>query len=309
MLYLGLGILVGLMLGSFIKVLADRSINNKSFLGRSYCPSCKHKLSYYDLFPILSYLSTQGKCRYCHKKISLEYPQIEILTGLLVGLLFFLHLPPLNSLNTLNLSSLLDPSFILPLSDLIFKTFIIIVLVTVLLTDLKTGLIPDRITYPSVVIALIYLIAMTVLKIYFIYQSLLVSPLGKYLLPPDSDYFYRHALLAATPLWTGILAVILIIIFFGGLIILTRGRGMGGGDLKLGVFLGLVFGLPNLVAVLFIAFLTGSIVGLVLLLIKRKQFGQTIPFGPFLSLGGLLVLFWGDQIINWYTNFGGLSIF
>lgn len=303
MITLGLGILVGLMFGSFIKVLADRSINNKSFLGRSYCPNCKHKLAYYDLFPVLSYLMTAGKCRYCHKKISLEYPQIEVLTGLLVGLLFFLYLPDINLLN------FSDPAIILQILDLIFKSFIIVVLVAVLLTDIKVGLIPDRITYPAIIIAVIYLVVSTILKIYFIYQSLLISPLGKYLLPPHSDYFYRHALLATTPLWTGILAAILIIIFFGGLIVLTRGRGMGGGDLKLGIFLGLVFGLPNLVAVLFIAFLTGSIAGLILLLIKRKQFGQTIPFGPFLSLGGLLVLYWGDRIINWYTNFGGLSIY
>lgn len=306
MLHLGLGVLVGLLLGSFIKALADRSINNKSFLGRSYCPNCQHKLAYYDLFPVLSYLLTFGKCRYCYKKISSQYLLIEVLMGFLIGLLFFLYFPPIDLFNSLNF---LNPSLVLSTIDILFKTFIICVLIIVLITDLQVGLIPDRITYPTIIIAFFYLLASALLKIYFIYESLLESPLGKYLLPPHSDYFYRHALASTTPLWTGILAAVLVLVFFGGLIILTRGRGMGGGDLKLGVFLGLVFGLPNLIAVLFIAFLSGSIVGLVLLLIKRKQFGQTIPFGPFLSLGGLLVIFWGDQIINWYTNFGGLSIY
>ena len=73
---------------------------------------------------------------------------------------------------------------------------------------------------------------------------------------------------------------------------------MGGGDFKYGIFLGLAFGFPNSIVVLMLAFLLGSLVGIFLIVVNKKKFGQTIPFGPFLSLGWLIVLFWGDKIVD-----------
>src|SRR5574337_1500402 len=82
------GFILGLVLGSFIKALADRSLTNRTFWGRSCCPHCQHKLQWYDLLPVLSYLSLGGKCRYCHKKITLDYLVTELLMGLVIGFLF-----------------------------------------------------------------------------------------------------------------------------------------------------------------------------------------------------------------------------
>jgi prepilin signal peptidase PulO-like enzyme (type II secretory pathway) len=92
------------------------------------------------------------------------------------------------------------------------------------------------------------------------------------------------------------------ILFFGSIIFFTKGRGMGGGDLKLGIFLGLVYGLPNALVLLMLAFLTGSIAGITLILLNKRKLGQSIPFGPFLSLGALITLFFGNQILNWYLH-------
>src|SRR5256885_2258995 len=101
MIFALLGFVLGTVLGSLAKALADRSLLNKSFLGRSYCPRCKSQLKWYDLFPIFSYLSLRGKCRYCHKKIPIDYLLVEVITGLIVGFLFYLsvlstpnNLPP-----------------------------------------------------------------------------------------------------------------------------------------------------------------------------------------------------------------------
>ncbi len=290
-----IGFLIGIMLGSLVDCLANRSLTKESFWGRSYCDFCKRKLAWYDLFPIFSFIFQRGKCRYCHKDLPLEYLQVEILTGLLIALLFYLQLPSnFFSLPTLNL--------LIIASDLIFKSFIVCILLIVFLTDLKTGLIPDRITYPSIVIALVLLILNIGVKIYATYLSLNSSPLGKYLLPPHSDYFLRHALDLAQPLGSGLIAALILGAFFLILIVVTRGRGMGGGDLKLSIFLGLCFGIYDSLVLLMVAFLTGSIVGILLILFGKKKIKQTIPFGPFLSLGALITLFWGDKLLNWYLK-------
>ncbi len=285
MLNLILGFVLGLVLGSLVDCLAARAIREESFWGRSYCEHCKHKLSWYDLFPILSFLLLKGKCRYCHKKITQENLLVEILMGLLVGLLFFVSFPQ---------------DWIQAL-ELLFKTFVVVILVTVFITDLKTGLIYDRITYPAIIITLIYLLLSMAFKTFTLYQTTKDSVIGGYLLK-GTDYFYQHSLDNIWILVNALLAALLIGLFFGGLIFVTRGRGLGGGDLKLGIFIGLALGFPNALLALFIAFLVGSVVGIGLLLSKVKKFGQTIPFGPFLSLGALISLFWGQQIISWYLN-------
>ncbi len=129
------------------------------------------------------------------------------------------------------------------------------------------------------------------------------TPLGRMLLTPHSDFFVRHLLLDSQDIVNSILATLAITLFFGVLILITRGRGMGGGDLKLGIFMGFSLGFPNAFLALVLAFLSGSLVGILLLILKIKKFGQTIPFGPFLSLGSLTALIWGEQIINWYFKY------
>ncbi len=300
--FLILGFIVGTILGSLVLCIASRALTKESFWGRSYCDFCKKKLSWYDLFPILSFILNRGKCRYCHKRLPVEYILVEILCGLIIAYLFSTSgLEKINLENfTLQNLSLLPSLFIL--SDLAFKTVFIGVLIATFITDIKTGLIPDRITYPSIAIAFVYGIILTIAKIAWAYYSIAQSSIGQLLLPPHSDYFYRHAYIMATPELFSLLAAVIVTVFFASLIFLTKGRGMGGGDLKLGIFMGLVLGFPNAILAILAAFLLGSVVGVILLALQRKSFGQTIPFGPFLTLGGIIALFWGDQIITWYVH-------
>lgn len=290
------GFIFGAILGSFLKVLADRSISQKKFTGRSQCEFCKKSLGPQDLIPIFSYIILKGRCRYCHKKLSIDYLLLEVLMGLLLALIFFQTVPA-------NIFSLDWGSQILVINQLVIKIFIISVFIICFLTDFKTGLIYDRITFPSIAFITLLLFWDFLLRIFLIYQGLSSDPLGKYLLPPNSDYLFRHALISAEPLISGLVSAILMVIFFGSIILVTKGRGMGGGDLKLGIFIGLAFGFPLSVLVLMLAFLTGSIVGIILLIVKQKKFGQTIPFGPFLALGAIVTLFWGKEILNWYLNY------
>lgn len=299
MVWVSAGFIIGCILGSFIKVLADRSLGKQSFWGRSYCPNCKKHLRYYDLFPILSYLSTKGKCRYCGDKIGVEYPLVEVVMGILIGYLFYQSFG--------NFSTIGGPAFGWQFSifilGLIFKTFFISVLAALFITDLKKMLIPDRIVFPAIKIGFVLGLAITLIKIGYLYYFLSKSPIGKFLLPPYSDYFLRHSFITSEPFLTGILMAVIIGGFFWSLIIITKGKGMGGGDVKLGAFMGLMLGFPQALIAIILSFLTGAIFSIILIIFGKKHFGQVIPFGPFLVLGSLIALFWGDQILSWYLSF------
>lgn len=289
------GFILGICLGSLTKAIADRSLTNRTFWGRSYCEKCKKQLAWYDLFPVFSYLFLRGKCRYCKTKLSVEYPLVELLMGILIAGLFGRFLPP-------GILELGWQDQLITAASIIFYCAVLIVLVAVFITDFKTGYIPDRITYPAIWFVFIYLLVSSSFKTYLLYEGLKNSEIGKYLLPPHSTYFYAHALDVFQPLFYGALMGLVLGLFFYFLIVITKGKGMGGGDLKLGVFLGLVFGFPFSLVVLMLSFLLGSIFGVGLILIGKKKFGQTIPFGPFLSLAGIISIFWGGQILAWYLS-------
>lgn len=292
-----LGFIFGICLGSLTKVVADRSLNNRSLWGRSYCENCKKQIAWYDLFPVLSYIFLKARCRNCKKRLSFEYPLVESLMGLLIAGVFAKFIP----------ANFLEADFLaqgLVVAGVIFYCFVLITLVSVFLTDFKTGYIPDRITYPAIWGVFIYLAALGLLKVYLLYDALKNSSIGQYLLPPYSNYFYSHSLDLLEPLFYGSLMALALGLFFYLLIVITKGKGMGGGDLKLGVFLGLVFGFPYSLLVLMLSFLLGSIFGIGLILFGQKKFGQTMPFGPFLALGGIMTTFWGAEILSWYLSFG-----
>lgn len=295
MISLILGFLLGVVLGSFVDCIANRSLAKRSFLGRSTCDFCSKTLSSVDLIPIVSYLISKGRCRYCKKAIPKETLLVEVLMGSLVSLLFFLKIPP-------DFLSLNYPQMAMLVSDLLFGAFIISVLVSVFITDIKESLIPDRITYPAIAISFIYLVINSAAKAVLIYYSLQATPLGKYLLPPHSDFYFRQVFYNISPLYNGLIAALMLGAFFLVLILITKGRGMGGGDLKLGIFLGLVLGIENSLLALMLSFLSGSIISIALIILRVKKLGDTIPFGPFLAAGALISLFWGSQLIKLYTE-------
>jgi len=245
--------LFGLVVGSFLNCLIYRLETGQSFLrGRSFCPDCKHKLGFWDLIPVLSFVWLRGRCRYCQKKISLQYPLVEIATGILFVLfvLFF--------------------EIRFPIIDIREIGFLIIIpfLVVIFVYDLKHFIIPDKVIYPAIVIALIYNLQRCDL-------------LGR-------SHLLFSALGAAA--------------FFGAIVLISRGKWMGIGDIKLAFLMGLVLGFPNILAALFLAFFLGAIIGIGLIIFNRKTLKSEVPFGPFLVTGTLAALFWGEAIINWYLN-------
>lgn len=127
----------GLLVGSFLNSIIYRLQSGESFLfKRSFCPYCRHKLGWQDLIPLLSFLILRGRCRYCSQKISLQYPLVELVTGILFVLMFWI----------------LDFEFWILGFYLLIACFLIIIFVY----DLKHYIIPDKVIYPAILVVLIY---------------------------------------------------------------------------------------------------------------------------------------------------------
>jgi len=239
--------------------------------GKSFCPHCKHTLGWQDLVPIFSFLALKGKCRYCQKKISWQYPLVEIATGLLFLLIFNFQLTENSSLlanrelfSVLSFQNLLAISFFFLLSS-----FLIIVFVY----DLKHYIIPDKIIFPAIAIVLIYNFFQLIANRY----------------PLSTVLNNLYAALGAAG-------------FFLLIVLISRGKWMGIGDIKLAFFMGLFLGYPGILVALFSAFLIGAIIGVGLIMLKKKGLKSEVPFGPFLVIGTFIALFWGQAITNWYLN-------
>jgi len=243
--------LFGLEVGSFLNCVIYRLYTGESFLkGRSYCPHCKHILSWQDLIPIFSFLILKGKCRYCQKPISWQYPLVELSTAILFLFIF-------------------QRSFGGDWVSVLFNWVITAFLIIIFVYDLRHYIIPDKIIYPAIGIA-------------FLYQLFESWNLKSNLNP----------LLAAF----GAAA------FFLFIVLISKGRWMGVGDIKLAFFMGLFLGFPNILVALFFAFFIGAIIGIGLIISGKKTLKSEVPFGPFLVTGTFITLFFGNQIINWYLS-------
>jgi len=138
--------LIGLFVGSFLNVLALRSLAQESLFGFSHCQKCKHRLGLQDLIPVLSYIFLGGRCRFCNEKISWHYPLVEVLTaGLFAAIVNHFAQPIFNSCPDIE-------RMLTTLAMLFFAS----VLVAVTITDFREKLIPHEITYPSILIGLFF---------------------------------------------------------------------------------------------------------------------------------------------------------
>lgn len=93
--------------------------------------------------------------------------------------------------------------------------------------------------------------------------------------------------------------------FFLFQFLVSRGKWIGGGDIRLGLFLGIMLGTKGIIATLFLAYILGALVGLTLMILGKKKWGDKLPLGTFLSATGVFILLYGSEIINWYLNILG----
>ena len=278
----------GLLFGSFLNLVSDRILTKDKILtGRSKCNSCKKPLEAKHLIPLLSFMIQKGKCAYCKKKLSWYYPASEILTGLM-----FMGAAYLSSVFiAVSYSTIISFVYLL----IVGSAYIVL-----LLTDLKFKMIPNKIVYPAIIFVLLFMILNSSLYLFLYHRQLSADAFGVYLL--EAGYLQIQVYNMLKALGMVLLSSTVIAGFFAFLVAITKGKGMGGGDIRLGFLIGLFNGFPQNIIAIFLGFIIGATLSLALVMLKIKTLKDTVPFGPFLIAGSVIALVWGAEIWDFYVN-------
>ncbi len=234
--------LFGIVIGSFLNVCIYRIPKKEDIVKiNSHCMSCNYNLKWYDLIPLFSYIFLGGRCRKCKTKLSIQYPIIEGLNGILYVLVV--------AVNGFTIESLLY--------CLMFSA-----LVTLSVIDFRTYEIPFGIN--------LFILALGLIKLAMDYRNFL-------------DYLIGFISVSG---------------FLYLLYLLTKGRGIGGGDIKLMAVSGLMLGWKCNILALAIGCIVGSIIHLIRMKISKED--HMLALGPYLSVGIMIAALWGEALLQWY---------
>ena len=251
--------ILGLIIGSFLNVVILRLNTQRSFGGRSGCMSCQNKLQWFELIPVLSFLGLMGRCRNCKSQISFQYPLVELSTGIIFALLFF-------KFQDVFFTSTSAFSVTYAYYALMFSLLIVIATY-----DLKHKIIPD-------------ILALTFGTLAFF---------GLFLFS-GNNFIGLHV-----PSVLEFMSGVFIALPFAFFWLISSGRWMGLGDAKLAIGIGWLLGISLALSGLVVAFWSGAIIGLALVVLSRnnkmKKMGMKseIPFAPFLVFGAFLAFILG----------------
>jgi leader peptidase (prepilin peptidase)/N-methyltransferase len=237
----------GLLVGSFLNVVAHRLPRGESLVRpRSRCPECATQLRAIDNVPVISWLALRGRCHHCGASISPRYPIVELATGALY----------------IAVVASQDDAV-----RIVLGLLLVTALVPITLIDLELRIIPNVITGPA---ALAAVVAIAALDTDFLPEALIAGAAG-------GGFFLVAAILYP--------------------------RGMGMGDVKLAGMLGLYLGRAVAPAI-FIALIAGVVVGAAVIARKGAKEGRktAVPFGPFLALGGVIAFFAGADLVDAYLD-------
>ena len=241
-------LIIGLCIGSFLNVCIFRIPREESIsFPPSHCMTCGYKLKYRDNIPVLSYIFLRGKCRNCGEKISIQYPLIELLNGILYLLVYYKYGISVSTLQYMTLVSFM---------------------IVIGIIDLKT----KYVFTSTIITAGIFQVAFCIAN-GIIYKKI----------PIDNIY-----------------GMLLGAVLIGLIVFITHG--MGEGDIEIAAISGLALGFKATIFMLFTAFILGGIAGIFVLLRRKKGLKDEMPFGPFLAVGTILSLFFGNLIINAYLS-------
>lgn len=236
--------LYGIVIGSFLNVCIYRIPEKQNIVKvRSHCMSCGYQLKWYDLIPLFSYICLGGRCRKCRAKLSVQYPLIEALNGILYVVIVYVNGVSVESLLYCLLTS---------------------ALITLSMIDVRTYEIPFGI-------------------------NLFILALGLIHVGLDYRNFVSYGI--------GFLAVSA---FLYLLFVLSKGRAIGGGDIKLMAACGLLLGWKLII----LAFLIGCVLGSVIHIVRMKvsKADHVLAMGPYLSMGVFIAMLWGDRFLQWYMS-------
>lgn len=232
----------GIVIGSFLNVCIYRIPKKEDIVKiSSHCMSCNYNLKWYDLIPLFSYIFLGGRCRKCKTKLSIQYPLIEGLNGILYVLVV--------AVNGFTIESLLY--------CLMFSA-----LVTLSVIDFRTYEIPFGIN--------LFILALGLIRVAVDYKNFLNYLIG---FISVSGFLYL-------------------------LYLVTKGRGIGGGDIKLMAVSGLMLGWKCNILALAFGCIIGSVIHLIRMKISKED--HVLALGPYLSVGIMIAALWGDMLLQWY---------
>ena len=264
-------LILGLCMGSFFNVVIYRLPNDLSVIKpRSFCPSCKSRLSWIENIPIFSWIVQKGRCISCGDNIPIKYPLIELLTGFLF-VIFTKSSPTLYTIDT-NLFFQVILGWVF-LSLLICITFI----------DINNLWIPQVLIKTGFVAGLLLFISFDVYQAKFLDQSLTIKSLCSSVI---SFFIFESFRKFAKYIF--------------------KKDAIGKGDSKLIAMMALWLGPLGTLFAVGISYIFAAIFCLIGISMKLIKYKEVIPFAPFLSLGGLFVWFFGnqffvDQVLRIYT--------
>ena len=267
----------GAIIGSFLNVVIHRVPLEESIVfPNSRCPSCGAVIAFYDNIPILSYIALGAKCRGCKKHISIRYPLVELLTGLLFVAVAWHD----------------GFTFALPF-NLVFTS----ALLALVFIDAEHYILPNVITYPGIVFAVVARLALPYLTG------------GPHF---DDLPSLMHGSLSNSPIWlVSLIGAFLGALIGGGSLWLMgwtweklRGiEAMGLGDVKMMFMVGAYLGWRLTILTIFVGVLGGSIIGIFLMARQgKKDMQMLLPFGVFLGIGSIAALLFGVHLVEWYAG-------
>lgn len=283
--------LFGLVIGSFLNVVAYRVPVGISLLRESRCPSCDAPIRWWQNVPVVSWLALRGRCAHCAAPISARYAVVEALSGVaFVGVTAWMlsarvpRLDVLGSFDARVADAVSDPVFWLVLVAFLFFAAVSIVLT---LIDLDTKRLPNSIVLPSIVVGVVLLGA-----------AAAIGASGGAETGIGGATFLRAVAGAA------------ILFAFYAIVRFISPRGMGGGDVKLAALVGLHLGWCGWAALAvggFAAFVLGGVFGIALMLVRRAGRKTAIPFGPWMIAGAWTGVAIGEPVGRWYLGMLGVT--
>lgn len=240
--------LYGIVIGSFLNVCIYRIPKKESIVTvNSHCMNCNHRLAWYDLFPLFSFLFLKGRCRYCGTKLSLQYPLIEFMNGMLYVVIF--------AVNGMSLES-------------VFWCFLTSALLVLSVIDYRTMEIPIGVNAVILAIGIVHMVF-------------------------DRERFLHYII--------GFFAASLFLLLC---LIVTRGKGIGGGDIKLMAVAGLCVGWENILLALVFGCIIGSVIQCIVIAVTKNK--TKFAMGPYLSVGIFVAMLWGERFLDWYIGLSGV---
>lgn len=280
----------GIVIGSFLNVCILRiPIKESIVTKRSHCVKCGHELAWYDLFPLFSYLFLRGKCRYCGEKISAQYPIVEGLNGLLWVLTFMI----------------VGWEW-----EAVFICLVISALIVLTIIDWRTYEIPFGVVIYLTIIGVLHLIYVIVCRQISLSagnggETVVTSVVEKTASDGTAytmEYTRRFiAGIAHGPWYEYVIGFFAVSVPLLLIYIISKGKGIGGGDVKLMAAAGLVIGWKLILLALIAGCLYGSVIHIIRMKVSKE--GRVLAMGPYLSAGILTAMWFGQAIIEWYAGF------